>query len=156
MKTLVLALVVACGAAAPSAADKVPAKPTQDVVDVAKSAKAKRKKSTSKVLTNADVKKAKGNVVESTAKQKPIDTTPEPSLVDQQEAMRKARATHGVLFTAAQAEVESLEKELATLEQQYYEENDLDRRDSVLVRRFDETKKKLDAARATLAELIPE
>ncbi|HEY0159361.1 MAG TPA: hypothetical protein VGF28_18895 [Thermoanaerobaculia bacterium] len=129
---------------------------TADVVDVAKSAKAKRKKSTSRVLTNADVKKAKGTVVETTAKQKPVDATPEPSLVEQQEAMRKARATHGARYTAAQAKVEQLEKELAALEQQYYEENDLDRRDGELVRRFDETKKKLDAARAVLAELIPE
>ncbi len=141
MKTLALALLLLT---------------TADVVDVAKSAKAKRKKSTSRVLTNADVKKAKGTVVETTAKQKPVDATPEPSLVEQQEAMRKARATHGARYTAAQAKVEQLEKELAALEQQYYEENDLDRRDGELVRRFDETKKKLDAARAVLAELIPE
>jgi hypothetical protein len=165
MKILALALVVACGAAAASAADREPAqtKPAteaaaapQDVVDVAKSAKAKRKKSTSRVITNADVKKAKGTVVETTAKQKPIDATPEPSLVEQQEAMRKARAIHGVKFTAAQTEVELLEKELAALEQQYYDENDLDRRDGELVRRFNVTKQKLDAARAVLAELIPE
>ena len=162
MKTLVLALVVTCGAAAASAADTKDTKPAaeaaaapQDVVEAAKAAKAKRKKSTSKVITNADVKKSKGNVVETTA-QKPVDAEPEPSLVEQQQAMRKERTAHDAKFAAALAEVEQLEKELAALEQQYYEENDLDRRDTVLVRRFDATKKKLDAARAVLAALIPQ
>ena len=129
---------------------------TSDVVDVARTAKAKRKKSTSKVITNADVKKAKGTVVETSAKQKPVDETPAPSLVEQQEAMRKARTVHDAKLTAAMAEVEKLEKELAAVEQQYYEENDLDRRDTELVRRFSETKQKLDAAREVLAGLTPE
>ncbi len=128
---------------------------TSDVVDVAKTAKAKRKKSTSKVITNADVKKSKGKVVETTA-QKPVDAEPEPTLVEQQQAMRKARTVSDAKLAAAQAEVEQLEKELAALEQQYYEENDLDRRDTVIVRRFDTTKKRLDAAREVLAELTPQ
>lgn len=125
-------------------------------MEAAKAARTKRKKSTSRVITNADVKKAKGNVVETTAKQKPIDEAPEPSLVEQQQAMRNTRTAHDAKLAAAEAEVERLEKELAALEQQYYEENDLDRRDTVLVRRFDATKKKLDAARAVLAELTPQ
>jgi hypothetical protein len=129
---------------------------TSDVVDVAKTAKTKRKKSTSKVITNADVKKAKGTVVETAAQQKPVDAEPEPTLVEQQQAMRKARTVSDAKLAAAQAEVEQLEKELAALEQQYYEENDLDRRDTVIVRRFDTTKKRLDAARAVLAELTPQ
>jgi hypothetical protein len=157
MKTLALAVLVAC-AAATSAADTKETKPAaapQDVVEAAKSAKAKRKQSTSKVITNADVKKSKGKVVETTAR-KPVDAEPEPSLVEQQQAMRKARTAYDAKSAAAQAEVEQLEKELAALEQQYYEENDLDRRDGELVRRFDVTKKKLDAARAVLAELTPQ
>jgi hypothetical protein len=42
---------------------------------------------------------------------------------------------------------------LATLEQQYYEENDLDRRDGELVRRFNDTKAKLELAKKELEEL---
>ncbi|HLE55794.1 MAG TPA: hypothetical protein VJB15_01790, partial [Rhodothermia bacterium] len=55
MKTLALALLLVSGGAAAELAVA-----PQDVVSAAKDAKAKRKKSTTKVLTNADVKKSKG------------------------------------------------------------------------------------------------
>lgn len=124
------------------------------LVDAAKAAKAKRKKSTSKVLTNSDVKKSKGTLVQSNAATKPVDAVPEESLVEKQEAMRKERTERAEALRIAEANVDELEKELAAIEQQYYEENDLDRRDREIVQRFEMTKKKLDAARAALAKIL--
>jgi hypothetical protein len=60
-----------------------------------------------------------------------------------------------VKLAAAKATVAQFEKELATIEQKYYEENDLDRRDAELVRRFNDTKMKLEAARKELEVLEP-
>jgi DNA repair ATPase RecN len=124
------------------------------LVGTAKTAKANRRKSTGKVITNADVKKSKGKIGQTTATA-PVDGQPEESLVDKQLAMRKARAEYKTSSTAAREAVAQLEKEVATLEQQYYDEHDLDRRDGELVRRFNEAKKKLDDARAALAKLEP-
>ncbi len=128
---------------------------SSSVVETAKASKAGRRKSTSKVLTNADVKKSKGKIGQTSAIA-PIDVAPEESLVEKQQAMRKARTEHDARFTAAVALVKQLELEVAALEQQYYEENDLNHRDTVLVRRFNETKKKLDAAREELAKIDPD
>ncbi|HYK01433.1 MAG TPA: hypothetical protein VE974_06730 [Thermoanaerobaculia bacterium] len=124
------------------------------LVDAAKAAKANRKKSTGKVITNADVRKSKGKIGQTNATA-PVDVQPEESLVDQQQAMRKARTEYDTRSAAAREAVAQLEKEVATLEQQYYDEHDLDRRDGELVRRFNEAKKKLDEARAALAKLEP-
>jgi hypothetical protein len=121
------------------------------LVDAAKASKAKRRKSTSRVLTNSDVKKAKGTLVQSNAAARPVDAVPEESLVEMQEAMRKERTERAEALRIAEANVAQLEKELAAIEQQYYEENDLDRRDREVVKRFNDTKKKLDAAREELA-----
>jgi hypothetical protein len=128
---------------------------TSDVVDVARTAKAKRRKSTTRVLTNTDVKKSKGTVVQTSAKPAPIEGQPEPTLVEQQEAMRRANAVYDAKYKAAKSAVDELEKELAEIEQAYYDENDLDRRDGEMVRRFDATRKKLDAARKVFANLTP-
>lgn len=124
------------------------------LVDAAKTAKANRKKSTAKVITNADVKKSRGKLGQTTVPAPP-DAPPEESLVEKQATMRKQRAERAEKLAAATASVEALEKEVALLEQQYYEENDLDHRDGELVRRFNEAKKQLDAARETLAKLDP-
>jgi hypothetical protein len=124
------------------------------LVDTAKTAKANRRKSTGKVITNADVKKSKGKIGQTNVTA-PIDAQPEESLVNKQQSMRKARADYEVRSASARTAVAQLEKEVAALEQQYYEENDLDYRDGELVRRFNDAKKKLDAARETLAQLEP-
>jgi hypothetical protein len=124
------------------------------LVDTAKTAKANRRKSTGKVITNADVKKSKGKIGQTNVTA-PLDAQPEESLVDKQQSMRKARADYEVRSASARTAVAHLEKEVAALEQQYYEENDLDYRDGELVRRFNDAKKKLDAARETLAQLEP-
>lgn len=126
-----------------------------DLTDAARAAKAKRKKSTTRVITNADVKKAKGNVIENKAPAPPVEAQPE-SLVDQQARMRKERAAADASLSAVQRKVADLEKEATLLEQRYYEENDLDRRDGELVKRFNDVKARLDAAYAELDALTPQ
>jgi Cu/Ag efflux protein CusF len=123
-----------------------------DLVDAAKAAKAKRKKSATKVITNADVKKSKGAIAETKLVPLP-ETKAEPSLVEQHEAKKKAAAESAQQLSAAKELVGKLAKELAAIEQKYYEENDLNRRDTEVVRQFNEVKKKLDAARAALDKL---
>ena len=119
-----------------------------DLTEAAKGAKAKRKKSTSKVITNADVKKSKGKIVETP--NVPADAPEKtPSLTETHEAKKAADKAAAELHTAQEKLVADLEKELAAIEQQYYEENDLNRRDTELVKKFNDTKAKLDAARET-------
>lgn len=126
-----------------------------DVVDAAKAAKAKRKKSTTKVITNADVKKAKATLSENKIEPLPVDATPAESSLEKQAREKKERTAADVKLAAAQRLVVQYEKDLAALEQSYYEENDLNRRDGELVRRFNETRAKLEAARKELEVLMP-
>lgn len=126
-----------------------------DLVEAAKAAKAKRKKSTTKVITNADVKKAKAKLIENKTAEVPVEPLPDESSLEKQARERKERAAADVKLAAAKATVAQFEKELATLEQRYYEENDLDRRDTELVRRFNDVKARLDAARKALEVLEP-
>ncbi|HEU4886689.1 MAG TPA: hypothetical protein VFV49_02300 [Thermoanaerobaculia bacterium] len=126
-----------------------------DLVEAAKAAKAKRKKSTTKVITNADVKKAKSKLIENKTAEVPVEPLPAESSLEKQARERMERAASDVKLVAAKATVARFEKELAALEQKYYEENDLDRRDTELVRRFNDVKAKLDAARKELEVLEP-
>jgi hypothetical protein len=127
-----------------------------DLVDAAKAAKAKRKKSTAKVITNADVKKAKSKLIEN--KLEPLPETaalPQESMLEKQAREKREREAADVKLAAARNVVTGFEKELATIEQQYYETNDLNRRDTELVRRFNDVKAKLDVARQELEALTP-
>ena len=127
-----------------------------DLVEVAKAAKAKRKKSTTRVITNADVKKAKSKLIENKTGELPaVEPLPAESTLQKHEREKKERAAADVKLAAAKAAVADFEKELAGIEQKYYEENDLDRRDTELVRRFNDTKAKLEAARKELEALEP-
>jgi hypothetical protein len=117
-----------------------------DLTDAAKGAKSKRKKSTSKVLTNADVKKSKGKIVQTPN----LSTAPvekEPTLTETYEAKKAADKAANELRVKREQLVADLEKELAAIEQQYYDENDLNRRDTEIVKKFNDVKAKLDAAR---------
>ena len=144
MKRLAIAiLLVTCGALPTLAAD--------DLVGAAKDAKAKRRKSTSKVITNADVKKSKGKIGSTNAPSTPI--AQEPTLMEKHTASRAAAKIAAERKAASEALVKELEKELARLEQRYYEENDLDRRDTEIVKRFNDVRARLDTARAELAAL---
>jgi hypothetical protein len=128
----------------------------EDLVEAAKAAKAKRKKSTTKVITNADVKKAKSKlIVNEHAATVAVEPVSNESSLEKQAREKRERSLADLKLAAAKATVAQFEKELAALEQKYYEENDLHRRDTELVRRFDETKAKLDAARKELEALLP-
>ena len=173
MKPLLLAFfVLSCGAAAASAAEAGsvenvpaetaavpqdaanPAKPAstpQDLVEAARANKAKRKKSTTKVITNADVKKAKSKLLDSGAPATPV--APEPSMLEKQASEKAARADANATRAATEELIGELEAELSALEQSYYDENDLNRRDTELVKRFNDVKAKLDAARSALAQI---
>lgn len=144
MKPLVFAvMLVACGALAAFASD--------DLVEAARDAKAKRSKSTTKVITNADVRKAKTRIATPSAPSTPVQ--PEPSLLEKHAATREAGRIASERKASAARAVAVLEKELAAIEQRYYEENDLNRRDTEIVKRFNDTKAKLDAALGELAAL---
>lgn len=136
MRVLALILTLCLGAAVPAG----------DLTTAAKGAKSKRQKSTSKVITNADVKKSKGKIVETPN----IPAEPagkEPTLTEQHEAKKAAGKAANELRAKREQLVADLEKELATIEQQYYAENDLNRRDTEIVKKFNDVKAKLEAAR---------
>lgn len=128
---------------------------TTALVEAAKDAKAKRQaKGTRRVITNADLAKSKGKVIQ----RKPEDLAPLPpveSLVEKYEAERKAKAILDEKLIVLDATIAGLEKELAAIEQRYYEANDFEFRDKHLVAKFNEVKEKLDAARKEREQLAP-
>jgi membrane-bound lytic murein transglycosylase B len=156
MKPLALALAFCVGTAAlghPSEPAQATAT-TPDVVEVAKAAKEKKKKSTTKVITNADVKKAKARVGE-TKIVAPVEPAPKKSLAEEYETSYRDRLVNDEKVAVTRKKVADLERELAAVEQSYYEENDLDKRDTEIVKRFNDTKAKLEQARKDLAALAP-
>ncbi len=123
-----------------------------ELTNAAKGAKAKRDKSTSKVITNADVKSSKGKIVETpNVSAAPLEK--EPTLREKHEAQRAAEKVASELRAQNVKLVADLEKELASIEQQYYDENDLNRRDTEIVKKFDDVKAKLEEVRIELAKL---
>ncbi|MFP5246893.1 MAG: hypothetical protein ACLGH0_09380 [Thermoanaerobaculia bacterium] len=148
MNTIALALFVLLSS---GATQPVP----QKVIDAAKAAKAKRKASTTRVITNDDVKKSKGKIVETELPATPVEPLPTETTMERHEAAKKAALALEQQIAEAEKKVADLQKELAALEQQYYEENDLNYRDSVLVKRFAATSAKLELAKSELAALKP-
>lgn len=125
------------------------------LVEASKDAKAKRKTSTTKVITNADVKKSKGVLIErkNAGLAAPVEKTP--TRTEKYEADRKARIAAEERLRLLNETIAQLQSEVAKIEQSYYEENDLNRRDTEIVKRFNETKKKLDEALAERDVLLP-
>jgi len=111
------------------------------------------KKSTKKVITNADVKKSSGKVtaVPAATKSTTPATAPPMSIADQDKLLHD-RAAAQKRTDAAQAKVNDLDKELDRLEQAYYAENDPNYRDKTIAQRFEQTKQQLDSARKELTE----
>lgn len=115
-----------------------------------------RKKKARKVITNADVKRSKGKLV--VLPQRPeVTSSAEPpasdkGLLEQQDDSRKARREAEKRLADADARVKDLERELARIEQSYYDESDPNRRDSAITARFLQTKRQLDDARKDLAD----
>ena len=147
MKTLILILAIA-GAAE-----------TRDLVDAAKDAKSKRKAPSTKVLTNADVKKSTGKLIVLPAQAgKAADekALPGTSTLEQHDADYRARLELDEKVAAVAKKVTALETELQQIEYRYYEENDPDRRDKVIRQHFQEIQSQLELARKELEQLKPE
>jgi hypothetical protein len=125
---------------------------TSALVEASKESKAKRKGSTTRVITNADVAKADKNKVVQ-RKGVEVKIKPQPTLAEKHAAERKTRLEREEKLKVLNETIAQLEKELAGLEQAYYEENDLNFRDTELVTRFNETMAKLEAARKQRDEL---
>lgn len=153
MRPLAFALLMTVGGAWPSFAADDRTAAGQDLVQAAKESKATRRRSTSRVITNADVKKSKGKIQTTNAPSTPV--VREPTLMEKHLASRAAENAAAARRARYAALIEELEKELAGIEQSYYSENDLSRRDTVIVKRFNEVRAQLDEAKLAAGE-VPE
>ena len=121
--------------------------PQDGLVDAAREGKRKRGSSSTKVITNKDVRQSKGKVSVTAAPATPEPAAPEPMSHEEAKAARNAAEER---LKIAKAAFEQLAAELEALEQQYYAEDDLDRRDGRIVRQFNEVRARHDAAAAEL------
>jgi hypothetical protein len=146
----IVCLCVAAGFSLPATAQE---KKQDPLVEAARKAKANRKTSSSKVLTNKDVKKSKGKliVLDKPAVETPAAQPKTSSLVQQDERYR-ARKEAAEKVALNEKKVASLEKDLEAIEQRYYEENDPNYRDNVIQKRFAQARGQLDDARRELAD----
>jgi L-lactate utilization protein LutC len=110
-------------------------------------------KPSGKVITNDDVKKA---AAKPSAAAPPVSPAPAPAAakttLQKLTEERRARVDAVKRAEVAEKKAAELEAELRRLEQAYYEEFDLNRRDTVLMPRFEQTKKQLDEAKQELAD----
>ncbi len=128
------------------------------LVKAARKGKANREGEKSRIsITNADVEKAGGKIIQSS--DKPL--VPLPANSDVEKTMRDLAAAKSnqknknqltELVAKYQKEVTDLERELRRIEETYYNEDDPDYREDVLALNFDDTKKQLEAARKELAK----
>jgi len=107
-----------------------------------------------KVITNADVKKAKGKLIELPSKGGPVPfhVLDQKSSLEKHDDALKAAAAAERQANAAQKKISDLEKELAAIEQSYYDENDPTYRDDVIRKKFEEKQRELEGARAALSK----
>jgi hypothetical protein len=121
------------------------------LVKAAKAAGGPHKPST-KVITNDDVKKGAAKSGGGQAPP-PVNAAADPkSPLQKLDEQRKSRVALAKRLDDAEKKVAQLEAEMRRVEQAYYEESDLNRRDTVLVLRFEQTKKQLDVAKKELAD----
>lgn len=157
MKRLLSLLAVVLATASLAIADDPKPKPTvvetstAELVEAARGAKDRRRKSRTKVITNADVRKSRGKIVETTPGEIDVIAPAKTLAEEHREKLEATRAAEARL-AAAETLVGDLAGQLAAIELSYYEESDLDRRDTVIVARFTETKKLLDEATRELEE----
>jgi hypothetical protein len=121
------------------------------LVKAAKAAGGPRKKTT-KVITNDDVQKSAAKPQTTTTAAMTTSTADTKGPLQKQEEQHRARVAVVKRLTDAEKKAAELEAELRRLEQAYYEEENLNRRDTVLVPRFEQTKKQLDDAKKELAD----
>jgi hypothetical protein len=152
-KTLTIAILcVAACFGTPIFAQDPSKKPTEDLVKAAQDSKSKRKKSSTKVITNKDVKQARGKlIVLDTPAAKKTEKTEAASSLQKQDATLRERRDAKDRLDSTQKKVDGLQKELDAVEQSYYQENDPNYRDNVIQKRFAQTKRQLDDARQDLA-----
>jgi len=137
-------------------AQEAPPPPAKDsdLVAAAKKAKAGRVAIPHKPITNADVKKSKGKLIElpgkAPAANAPSSPTDRLTSMDKHQQARKAAEAAEEVQVAADKNIADLEKELAAIEQSYYEENDPSFRDDVIRKKFEQKKQELETARAAL------
>lgn len=124
------------------------------LVETAKQTKARRKTSSTKVITNKDVKKSKGKliVLSTPVGDKPAAPTETTGPLQKQDTKYRQRKEAQEHLDTTQKKVDGLQKELESIEQQYYEENDPNYRDQVIQKRFAQTKRQLEDARQELAD----
>lgn len=158
-RTLAIAVMILAPALTAAAAIAEETKPrpasvskTQPLVDAARGAKSKRKKSATKVITNADVKKSKGKliVVSPSKKVAELPETKKTPTIAEHEEQRRLRIVAADRVAKAEKNVAELESEIERLEQRYYEENDPEYRDNVIQKKFTEAKRQLDDAQRVL------
>jgi hypothetical protein len=116
-----------------------------------------KKKMPKKVITNEDVRKSKGKVSVTQLKPLPPNSdaksvTDTVGPVERADTQRRAHKVAEERMTAAQKKFNGLEKDLAAIEQSYYEEKDLNLRDNAIQKRFAQTKRQLDDARKEVAD----
>ena len=153
-----LALLLLLGQETTTTAPPPKPKPAEsDLVKAAHAAKAKKQASTKKPITNADLKKAKSKllthevpVTATTTATTATTDTRGPLAIDDERY--RARKTAEERVNAASAKVSDLEKEIDRVEQDYYNTNDPNERDTVIAKRFAQTKKQLEDARKELAD----
>lgn len=124
--------------------------------EAAKKARRKAGKSSGKVITNADLKKARSTLMQSTPPETattPASATSDEGRLTVAKAEGQYRAIKAAEARVAKTErtVRELQAELARLEQAFYNENDPNYRDNVIRKRFEQTKRQLDGARQNLA-----
>lgn len=133
------------------------------LVKAAKASGGPKKKTHKKVITNADVKTSKGNLVVLPPKNgAPASAGTGPAQagapsdnrgpLEKQADDRRSRSEADLHIAAAQKKVDELQKELRRIEDAYYAENDPNYRDATIEQRFNQTKKQLDDARKELAD----
>ena len=124
------------------------------LVKAAKANGGPKKKTTKKVITNADLDQSSGKKTTPAPAAKPSAApaaAPAGSIAEQDKLFHD-RAAAKIRSEAAQAKVTDLEKELDRIEQAYYAENDPNYRDKNIAERFEQTKKQLETARKELAD----
>jgi membrane-bound lytic murein transglycosylase B len=137
-----------------------PPPPDSALVKAAHAAKAKKQASTKKPITNADLKKAKSKLLThdpaplaaASATTAPAAATDTRGPIAKDDDQYRARKAGEERVKTAEAKVTELEKELDRVEQSYYNENDPTERDTVIAKRFAQTKRQLEAARKDLAD----
>jgi len=155
---LLLAAVLADDPPAKTTTAPPPPPAESPLVKAAKASGGKRK-SKSKVITNADVKKAGGKLLTlppgkpaATAAPVPMPNVKAEGPMDAHRTLLREREAAAAHVGDAEKKVATLEAESRRLEQAYYQENDPTLRDTSVAPQFAQNKRQLELARKELAD----